>query len=536
MPTMQLRELLPLGLRRDAGDPANAGFAELKYWKPNVKGLIAMDAITNPYSAGAGPTFDADAYPFPQFLAGTSYYAYLGKVSSALRLVKCTFNGTTYAYSAALSTTATLPTTNGAGTMRTMAVANNFGIIRHENIFFLFSASGFLTNAPVYPDLGSNYATSDGWAFGAAATESFPLSVTIDAQGRIVFGGISVYSTDFSSGDRYDIWQILRKHNRGTIVTDESIPNNRLLFWGAKGGAEADIPFTAELSLFCGVKVDVYKHILMGMARAGELGFTYIPWEGSINEVHRLGDDLVIYGSAGVGIATWDGQGYVPRKVLDIGTNALGDVCANINQHVFLDRTGVLWTIEAGKGFERLGYSEYLSTFPGSCHFSYDKLSDDYYIQKSDGTTYILANTQGGQYKYALATSRYTPWCIIAGAATRLGAIGTTANFVPYFKTGRLDMDSRSVKTLDYVELGKETFDTNLHKVTATISFRAGGTTYKTPTGVDFNDAGIADIVRSGIDFQVQVGMTAGDTERLTFFNLIFREEGEKKGVAGYLA
>ncbi len=269
--------------------------------------------------------------------------------------------------------------------------------------------------------------------------------------------------------------------------------------------------------------------------RENTAGYRRDPVGGEIYHVRRLGNDVIVYSSAGVTRmfpVTSPAATFGFEELHDIGLRNKGAMGGNLKKHVFLDIENNFWQITVGgalsavkggtittrSGLTSLGYQEYgneLKNHTGgsvdhsSVIISYEPDKQDFYI--SDGTDSFLLSPQGmtnypfphsavwyddenGQDHCGLPESTDT----VVTPITE----DTIPDFYPIIVVHDIDMGYRGQKTIFSVEIGSALFI----NAEVAVDWRVNAlVNWERTDFVPFNNEGIASIIISGTEFRIVV-------------------------------
>lgn len=522
VPPFECRPVFARGLRRNVEDPATEGLALCYGRKPTKRGLVKPPTITNPITGSASTTL---AFPYPMLIKGTNKNLYFQRPSSTHGLFELTAGS--WSSGSDKMTSGALNNVTGSSTA-TVANASQWNFAENNDIFLISSGAGYINNFPIH---GGEYRA------GTTATSAVPKAFCFD-DGRLLLGNLSFPSGYFTTDAGKRLWDVFSRHAPATaMMKSGNVPNGQFVMWGPPAGGDPDKPYTLEQVFLSHIELDEYEQILLDAFREWELGFTFVPWDGQILAMHKLGEVIMVYGSENIGyLQPLERGGYTPRFFANLGIASMRAACGTVDEHVFLDKSGILYRINSKLQFEKLWYNEFLSGFASANPvISYDGNTGDFYISKSDDGFLLTTEERmsDGRIAGGLCKSRYVPTSLLPYNGALYGpALDDGAGFL--VKTGVINQDSRKVKTVETVELGKAD-PTN---VDCTLGFKAktGAFTEKGP--YEFSDAGIVDFIDSGIDFEVTFEQDSADddSEQLSFANINFRDTKDKKGLGGYLA
>ena len=125
-----------------------------------------------------------------------------------------------------------------------------------------------------------------------------------------------------------------------------------------------------------------------------QAGFRRDPFGGEVYHVRRLGDDVIVYSSAGITRmfpVSSPAATFGFEELHDVGLLNRGAMNGDKNQHLFVDGDYVAWRVTA-KGLEELGYAEYIAGldaeygagFDQPTIVSYNPYKKDFYISDSE--------------------------------------------------------------------------------------------------------------------------------------------------------
>lgn len=522
--TIQLKQVIASGLRKTASVDPMAGLVECYNRKPKDGALVAFPTILNPYE-------EDGEYPYPQTLKGHS---------SAYTLV---YDSDANVYDLKALNTANMPwiigdsvLNDGGYNANTMLLGLNGShvpfvgsgleqLLELNDCFILLTGTCMVSNSPIFKD---QYGT-DYWYGNDVAHGPVPLTGCIN-DGQLILGGFDDNNAWWTaSGFGKRVWDLWNKRAPVTSFTKgTNIPNRKFIMWGLPGGGEASMPFAIEMILLTGVDSQDKEAIILDQVRDWRIGFCFIPWNGNILALKKLGNDIIVYTDNGIGYLRAIEGGYTCKYLTDLGIMNGLCVAGDDNSHVFIDKQNRIWTIKNNLQFQLQDYSEFITQLSDDIRCSFDSLNDDVYI--SGGPT--LYGPKGYCFNRSLevlSEVQNAPWSLTTNGTSLLSPVQSgSGGFL--IKTQILDAGTRAVKTVDFIEIGKSTFT----DITATLDFKAKTGSMisgdpETPT-----EAGIVDFVQSCIDFQITVaGTDSEDDETIQYMNAIIRTTG-KLGMLGY--
>jgi hypothetical protein len=277
---------------------------------------------------------------------------------------------------------------------------------------------------------------------------------------------------------------------------------------------------------------------------------THMSWNGMIDHMKPLGNDIVVYGSrfmplsgpaavvpplgqygedyqfehdiGGVSLMTFKspGAGIVGwgETVLSmIGVPRGRPVAGNIYKHLYVDVHGVLWLLEAGGKKTRLGYEEYIkplmtvTTGEDLVFVSYDEKEDEFYISSAytagaANTTYLLSkNGLSKVYQAVMSIASYNKYDAVTGTypTTTECTLGqNSTDLTGSICTQKMDMGTRAIKTITGLEIGAQ----NSAAMTANIDYKySTSDAFVTSTPKPVHKNGTVTPMIAGTDFKVRV-------------------------------
>jgi len=275
---------------------------------------------------------------------------------------------------------------------------------------------------------------------------------------------------------------------------------------------------------------------------------THMSWNGMIDHIKPLGNDIVVYGSRYIPMSeilvNYDNYGEDQHYQYDIGgislmsikvvEKAVGwgetviskvgvprgrPVAGNLYKHLYADMNGVLWLLELGGKPTRLGYEEYIKplmtnlTGEDMLFISYDEREDEFYISSGyasgyANTTYLLSkNGLSKVYQAVMSIAQYTTKVGSVYPVTTECSIGQNDTDVTGFIcTSKMDMGMRAIKTITGLEVGAQ----NGAAMVANVDYKyntADAFVASVPKPV--HKSGIVTPMVAGTDFRVRVKSTS---------------------------
>jgi hypothetical protein len=170
-------------------------------------------------------------------------------------------------------------------------------------------------------------------------------------------------------------------------------------------------------------------------------------WKGTVYEIIKLNDTVVVYGSNGVTVMKPSEVHWGMRTISKIGIANKGAAIGTDTEHYFIDRENVLWQLTS-QGLKRLDYSEYLETM--TTHI----LTLDLEL----GLLYICDGEIGFVYSTRTGSLGLGPSTVTGlGSQDSLLYVAASDEIVyPKFHicTDIYDLGTRKPKTIEQIEVG----------------------------------------------------------------------------------
>ena len=320
-----------------------------------------------------------------------------------------------------------------------------------------------------------------------------PISITADAfvltlSGRVTLSHYPPSPRDTSLDQTYDC---ANNQDQGVLVLTMSLLGDSLsrrwsggpltitlgLDWGVDGGGgtlpglllssgdASKLVITTALLHSYGFtqSAGVGEHAGANMLRwskIGNLDFTIdrsnlagqmpMPWKGTVYQILRRGQNIVVYGKNGVASLVASDTAFGSTPVLKLGIKSKLAVCDTGDAHYFVDRLNRLWRLT--DSLEMLDYREWLGTLSSTIALAYNPDTKLLYI--GDGTLGYVYNTETASMGKGPGT--------ITGVGLQdstLYVVASGAMTIPNFtiKTDIYDMGSRHGKSIRSLEASLDT-------------------------------------------------------------------------------
>jgi len=172
-------------------------------------------------------------------------------------------------------------------------------------------------------------------------------------------------------------------------------------------------------------------------------------WKGTVYEIIKLNDTVVVYGSNGITVMKPSEVHWGMRTISRIGIANKSAAIGTDTEHYFIDRENVLWQLTS-QGLKRLDYSEYLETM--TTHI----LTLDLEL----GLLYICDGEIGFVYSTRTGSMGLGP-SVVTGLGSQDSLLYVTLSeeiIYPKFQitTDIYDLGTRKPKTIEQIEVGTD--------------------------------------------------------------------------------
>jgi hypothetical protein len=249
------------------------------------------------------------------------------------------------------------------------------------------------------------------------------------------------------------------------FVMWSSIGGGDLLFWFDENVSFnfSDVGWIQNGSSGYGVS----RRFVLDAFRKNQLGWMPLEWPGMIRGLKPLGSSLIAYGDGGVSelFSVADPVATLGQRVISrVGIANGGAVAGDELEHLYMDSSGVLWHLEAGKLPVRLGYEEWFETFvSGEPIISFDPSWREFYI--CDGfKSFVLTRRGLSRHSQILTSVIYADGQLL-GLGTQPAEMDTQASIV----TEVFDLGSSLIKTINSVEFS---FTSHFQGVQVAVDYR----------------------------------------------------------------
>lgn len=318
-------------------------------------------------------------------------------------------------------------------------------------------------------------------------------------RGRIVYGG-------FGSGTTHPVWGSLAEN---------------YVMWTQIGGGEVFWPF------FPNLPDDELEDFYI---KRNEWAAMAMPWQGQVLCVKALDRAVMVYGENGVSVLVPGGPQYQfgLKHIMSIGIQGRGAVGGDEQRHVFVDKLGEIWSIDANLKLTRHGYKElFEDKLSETIVISHDQRKNVFYIC-SDTVGYVLTEDGLGQLANlpsSLIYSRLTP----TGDEQLVGAFyNYVANSTFELTLDTFDMNLAALKTLQTIMVSAQ----EITGLEVGVDYRYNGSdTFSSGDWLVANEEGWVMPQITARDFRIKLkGTLVGESSRIDYLNLGWKLS-DKRGV-----
>ncbi len=237
----------------------------------------------------------------------------------------------------------------------------------------------------------------------------------------------------------------------------------------------------------------------------------------------ELGNNVICYGENSIYALTPGSAEFAPSTygrvlVQNSGVPSRGSVGVSPTRHVYLDRSGSLWSLGTNLQVEKLGYSEFLFSVSGVTHtITYNPVEDQFLISSA---TEGFALNRSGLYEHR---DRITSALFFQGGF--VGLSSPSSDVGAQVLTAPQDFGTRRGKTLHRVELGLASgVSTSIQALT-----RLGQPDgFTSSAAVILDRSGLDDLHRTGTEFKFRISSPTAQIE-LDYLGLSYQFGSTKK-------
>ena len=341
-------------------------------------------------------------------------------------------------------------------------------------------------------------------------------------KGRILMAGFS--PTDFWA----DAWQSTMEGLTSTLAFDISTlmgVEKNFVYWSSIGGGNVlDIfyPERAIKGLIKEYKEGLSDPLFLDYWRRNDCGLMPATFQGGVQCLKPLGNEIVAYGEDGISIftpATEPTPTFGVRHVASIGIHGRRAIGGTDSQHVFVDKEGVAWSLST-EGLKRLGYEEFTAgMIDETIIVTLDERNNEYYI--SDGNETLLLTSQGA------GKSPYHPISLVLVEGQLAGIYNSDASTEGIVVSDIFDFKNADFKTITTIELGmykKETANAYI-----ALDYRYSGYgDFTRSTWMKVNDAGWVRMQITANQFRLCIKISDYENFKLDYANIKWQQSGHR--------
>jgi hypothetical protein len=256
-------------------------------------------------------------------------------------------------------------------------------------------------------------------------------------------------------------------------------------------------------------------------------GFRRDPFGGIVQNVKRLGDLVIVYGSEGL-------TAMIPvrepaatfgfKEMYEIGIVNKGAIGGSVLRHLFVNSNYELCEV-TDKGVSVLGYKEYILRLTGKdIIVSYNQSTKDFYI--SNGTITFLYSPTG------LTEVSQHPSSVWYSENSQHMIPDTDDGRDPYLITESIDFGFRGNKTIFVLELGITNYDQAL----VAIDWVIGRNIFGSTIWVGENSQGVVNLIIAGTTFKVKLKLTGVTSDTIISYIKVRYKMTDLRSIRGVYA
>ena len=478
-------------------------------------GLRALEDLTSPFKESDGTDHipSAIAFPFPQIFVGENItlLAYANAIYSVDTTTEDYFEATKLAiFNVAGDAEAIIPTSTEP--WHFVDLKDYWMLTNPDATVYKFHKEGVVSGGVDLVKTQSNV----------------QISTACTHKGRILIGGFE--SSPFWSASWTSLWTYWLAKAGANYKFDATIdaPGENFVMWSSIGGG--DVPqmlfdpdyFTGFLGVIPNNPAyNDEEPYVMQLLKRNELGWVPIPFQGRVQVLKPLGDNVVAYSENGVTLLTQVSEPYPTFgvvKLLGVGVQSRSVVAGDAKEHVFLAKDGKLYRLSGAGAIEELGYKECFSSWitdEDRIMASFQESDRKYFFS---GYSTIGDIALGGEGCYVLTRSGMSSMGAFANVISiselngTVGAIAVERGvsydwFDVVVQTDVIDLGKRGLKQIMRVELGLDSSNTSENvDFQVYVSYRdsrSGSFSEEGPYKI--NDEGVAFPEVTGSDFKIKV-------------------------------
>jgi hypothetical protein len=454
-----MSEYLARGLRPDDRTPVNSGFlVQCQNQRITGMGPNTFTPIADPFAANYLLTRSLNfSWPFPQVFKGKK-----------ITLLAHATSVWTVTESAGPSWTLTQQTTvdgRSIGTAKSITSYFSWHFADFGPVWMLFNGHDVVFRTAADTMFGSSVDTR--------VLDDLTISSGASNRGRVMMGGFR------TTGMWNAQWEnVLRgSYDIGLGLSFPVELGTNFVWWSQIGDGAFFLLYPDQYidGMFQQDDTEGYtkaRPMYRDMLERNEMGFMPMDWQGSIHKILAFDKGFMVYGDGGATYLYPANNTYGKQEVLPCGIAARDAAGGTEKEQVFVDDSGFLWILTAGKEPERLGYREFFE--PMLTHgimVSYDQYEKEYHISGDTNSPvcYIL-NVSDPKNK-VLYSSTYMVNSIVSSYGVGTGTYGRSS----FQTSGTLTVGN--VYHIDIYNSNDDFVNVGAASNTVGVTFTATGTT-----------------------------------------------------------
>jgi len=234
---------------------------------------------------------------------------------------------------------------------------------------------------------------------------------------------------------------------------------------------------------------------VFSLDRKNEAGYREYDFSGSVVEVKKLGQTVIVYGYNGIAAFLPVAEPvptFAYKNVARIGLINKGAVAGDDEEHCFVGSDGYVYKLDNQLKLTKVGYQEYMTQLSGGTVVAnYDSSEGDYYF--SDGVRSFLLTDKGlAEIFQRISTLEY-----YNGVKYGVSSDDTDSSFLAV--TDRVDFGLRGRKTIECIESAAQSGGS----LSAAVDWRNDASeAFRRTEFMPFNKQGVAGIKVSATEFR----------------------------------
>lgn len=451
--------------------------------KPDLGGLIKYEAPTDPFSGGQ--TVD---FPFPQFFKGKELTLLFDKVT----LHELGTGSIPWSKTSVSLNSPSLPSSTSSITQDGI-----WHFIDLGPAFYAFNGTSTVFRTGL--DRLESSATTTTFV-----TDSVTITTGCEHKGRIYIGGLdkdNLWNTLWT--EIFSQWEEEASLEEIDLVTNG--PDLNWVMWSSIGGG--DFPLWLMYPQGFGqLELGPRKEFVLERIRKNELGWMPMTYQGQVQVLKPLGDNVIAYGADGISALLPRGAEIGYTKIADFGVLGRGAVGGDSTGHIFVSQDGELWSLSPSLEIRRIGYKEWLGSFSAaSTILAFNPVWKEHYI--SDAEEAFVFRPEIGLSE---VQDRFTSLTYLDGVIYGLASSGTSTDI--RVLTGAYDNDRQALKYIHDIQVQYQ----DITDVTIELLFRYNSTgSFDSLGPTAINPEGIVTFTCTALEFKIRLRGTPGTNPRI---------------------